>query len=706
MTRYKVTAYLITFAFLCLGFSVFFLSYARLAETIIDLILSLCYYFCGLFQIPNNLPITVNDFSQVLKMTSESVNLPNTLEGFSSNIGFFFKIFFANFNFNLYLDSVLNFLLQILSAFAIFAPFIILLVIIIRNSYFIPNTKYNVDTIPLRCFKWLAKRIYQPIKGFFLGFRDFLNQNKYIKKSWTVIWLFNLNIISVIVAFFAFYFYFAFSFDFASIYRQFVKLIIDSRIIFDNVPVLLLIIIAIKMFLNYRISIAQNKLNHMERRNRGFINELPIVSMTVGSMGKKKTTVITDMALSQEVMFRYEALQRLQKADMKFPYFPWICFEKELKDNMDKGTIYNLATVKEWVRFKQLNFEISPQTSDELYGYDYVRYGDIYNDGLKIEGIFDVLETYAKLYFIYIIQSSLMVANYSIRSDNQLIGEENFPLWACDFFPDSIPADSRFAHILDFDVLRLGKKVIENNPNAGSFEFGCVVITEVGKERGNNLELKDVKKATKETNQKNDLFNSWLKMCRHSATVDYFPFIKVFTDEQRPESWGADARELCDIVHIVSSGPQRLALPFYTIEEMLSEWAFNSFITFYYKLRHIRGDNTLLVHILKTFTALIFKHNLKMYNRYGYCVTSIEKEAGTMDGKPEKKKYFLMNQKIYSQRFSTDCFSDYFNDMAKQTNVGLNDYIEYATEKATVEELKLQNSYFIRALYGEDDDNT
>ena len=139
---------------------------------------------------------------------------------------------------------------------------------------------------------------------------------------------------------------------------------------------------------------------------------------------------------------------------------------------------------------------------------------------------------------------------------------------------------------------------------------------------------------------------------------------------------------------------------------MLSEWAFNSFISFYYKLRHIRGDNTLLVHILKTFTALIFKHNLKMYNRYGYCVTSIEKEAGTMDGKPEKKKYFLMNQKIYSQRFSTDCFSDYFNDMAKQTNVGLDDYIEYATEKATVEELKLQNSYFIRALYGEDDDNT
>ena len=68
--------------------------------------------------------------------------------------------------------------------------------------------------------------------------------------------------------------------------------------------------------------------------------------------------------------------------------------------------------------------------------------------------------------------------------------------------------------------LRLGKKVLENNPKAGSFEFGVVAITEIGKERGNNLELKEVKKVTNETNQKNDLFNSWLKMCRHSATID------------------------------------------------------------------------------------------------------------------------------------------------------------------------------------------
>lgn len=71
-----------------------------------------------------------------------------------------------------------------------------------------------------------------------------------------------------------------------------------------------------------------------------------------------------------------------------------------------------------------------------------------------------------------------------------------------------------------------------------------------------------------------------------------------------------------------------------------------------------------------------------------------------MDGKTENKKYYLMNAKIYAKRFSTDCFSDYFNDIAKKSKIGLMDYLEYATEKATVEELKQQHSYFIEALYG------
>ena len=164
----------------------------------------------------------------------------------------------------------------------------------------------------------------------------------------------------------------------------------------------------------------------MENRNCGFINELPIVSMTCGSMGKKKTTIITDMALSQEVMFREKAFERLQQCDMKFPYFPWISFEKELQKCMEYGTVYNLATTKSWVRKKRERFERTGSLA-QIYGYDYKRYGSTYDDCLKVNGLWDVLETYAQLYFIYVIESSLLVANEWLKQRGKLGGQHKVP---------------------------------------------------------------------------------------------------------------------------------------------------------------------------------------------------------------------------------------------------------------------------------------
>ena len=688
---------ILSLLFIFLGVFHFSTSYIRFAEATGDLWNSVKIYFCEIFGVVHSVPPTVEEYSEVMKW---DIFLPETLQGFKEEATEYVTMLGDEDNFRSYLSIISDKLEDFAKASAILLPCILLLILAIKRIYEAPNTKHGKDTAPLRAFKWVSRLTYQPVKRWVLSYITFLKQYTYIPTLWAICWAFNLNLASIIVAFFAYYFYFAVTFRFETMYLQFCKLFIDLKVALEVFPKWSLITLGYILFDRFRRKIAQAHLRHLEARNCGFINELPIVSMTVGSMGKKKTTIITDMALSQEVMFRQKAFELIRKNDMKFPYFPWISFEMELRRCMEYGTVFNLATVKEWVKKKRLRYEKHENADLQLYGYDCERYGFTYDDGLRIWGLFDVLESYAQLYFIYVIESSLIVANYSIREDNRCIDAGNFPMWATDFFPEITVEGGRHAHILDFDVLRLGKKVLENNPNAGSFEFGVVVISEVGKERGNVLDHKEIKKHTEETNQKNDLFNSWLKMCRHSATVDNFPFIKVFTDEQRPESWGADARDLCDIVHIVSSGKMRLAMPFYTIEEMLTEWAFDGFISMYYDFRHRRGDNTLLVHILKTVTSWLYKRNAKIYNRFGYSVSAIEKERGTMDGKPEKKKYYVMNKKIYARRFSTDCFSDYFNEMARNSKVGLNDYMEYATEKATVEELKLQNSYFINALYG------
>ncbi len=686
---------IISLAFVALG-AVFWQSYVRFGEACRDFGLSVAYYFCELIGIGYSFTPMVTEYSGVLQW---EILLPSDLEGFTASAGNFFSMLIDGENFAMYWSAVGNVMLVVAKVIAILLPCILVLWLVLWRMYRHRNTDHNRNTVPLRIFKAIARWTYQPVKRAVLSYREYLSEHKAVWVCWIILWVFHLNAASIVMGFFAYYFYFVLSFDVANLYVQVCKLFIDLQVIFRHFPWWSIVTVCWLLFNRWRKKIALNRLRHFEARNCGFINELPIVSMSCGSMGRK-TTLITDMVLSQEVMFRQKALEILQQNDMKFPYFPWIAFEDELRRCMEHGTVYNLASVKAWVALKRSRFAHHHNIYWQIYGYELARYGDTFDDALKVNGLFDVLETYAQAYFIYIMQSSLIVANYSIRTDNALLDCGNFPLWLTDFFPKYRRLESRHAHILDFDVLRLGKKVLENNPKAGSFEFGVVAITEIGKERGNNLELKEVKKGTDEANQKNDLFNSWLKMCRHSATVDNFPFIKVFTDEQRPESWGADARDLCDVIHIVSSGDMRLTLPFYTIEEMISEWAFNRFMCLYEDFRFRRGDNTLLVHILKSVVAWLWRRNLRIYNRFGYSILKIEKERGTMDGKTENKKYYLMNAKIYAKRFSTDCFSDYFNDMAKKSKTGLMDYIEYVTEKATVGELKMQNSYFINSLYG------
>ena len=679
-----------------LGIFVFGDSWVRALETIVDFGRSIGYYFCELFFIDHNISPTVKDKSKIFLL---DFDFADNSGQFMQDARSYFLLLFSGENFMAYMDDIESGMLVFVRVFTIAVPCIIVLVMVIRMIYRRPNTKHGKDTVPLRLFRKAAQYTYFPVKRYLASFRDFLIEHGWIWKLSIFIISVHLNLVSIVIAFLAYYFYFAVSFDFASVFVQFYKFAADLQVFFRTVPLWVSLVIGYPVFHRWRQKMALCKLQHFEAKNCGFINELPIVSMACGSMGKKKTTLITDMTLSQEVMFRQKALSILQENDMKFPYFPWVVFEDKLRACMTHGVIYNLATVKDWVQLKRERFERHGSAAWQLYGYDAARYGLTFSDALKTQTIFDVMETYAQAYFIYVLESSLIVSNFSIRTDNVMLDGGNLPLWDLDFFSREPGTESRHAHILDFDALRLGCKLVKDNPNIGSFEFGVVAITEIGKERGNTLELKEVKKGSFMTNQKNDLFNSWLKMCRHSATVDNFPFIKVFTDEQRPQSWGADARELADVIYIVSSGEQRLALPFYTIEGTISEWLFGRFMSLYTNFRFRRGDNTLFVHIFKSITAWLWRRNMRLYNRFGYCELALQRERGTLDGQIEQKRYYLMNAKIYSKRFSTDCFSDYFNDMAKKTKVGLKDYLEYATEKANVDELKKQNSYFINSLY-------
>lgn len=225
-----------------------------------------------------------------------------------------------------------------------------------------------------------------------------------------------------------------------------------------------------------------------------------------------------------------------------------------------------------------------------------------------------------------------------------------------------------------------------------------VSISEVGKERGNNLVLQEIKRNTDETNQKNDLFNTYLKMCRHPETVCNFPFVRILTDEQRPESWGADARDLCSILHIKESGETACMMPLFFAEDLLHDLLYPHFRQWLVEYRHNRSDVTLPYYIVNHLMTALHRYRNRIYNLYGTCILTVETEDGTMDGEKTEHQYYLSSKKIYSDRFATDCFRGYFEKRNEDCTEGLEDCPSYGTTRATMDELHGQHSYFIRDM--------
>lgn len=698
----------ITLAIIIGGIFAFPNAFGRLAESVRDFGLSVGYSFCEMFGIEHSISPTINSLPKVpffflppvLEAQVPNVSLPDTWNGFVANWHAYWQLWIAKDNFLAYLSLLGKIVVVLLEVAVVAIPVIFILYVCFSQYLKRENNDYDKDSKPLIAFKWFTAHTYSPVKNWLKKFVGFIASHKSYWIIWLCYTLFCFNAFAIAFEFIGFYAYFIVTYDVGNIYIQIYKLAIDLSAMFNLIPTWAWIILAVILLDRWRKNIAYSRLNHFEMCNRGFINELPITSMDCGTMGKKKTTMLTDMALSQDVMFRDKAFEKILENDLKFPHFPWINLENEIKRAMRFHRIYNLATVKMWVAKKARRWCKKP-CRRKIFNYDYNRYELEYDDKLKVVNVWDIIEIYAQLYFVYVIQSSLLIANYSIRTDEILSDLGNFPMWNTDFFKrDSrlSEAYSRHAHILDMDSLRLGVKMVSDSKTVNSFEFGVIVITEVGKERGNSVTNAEIKKKDDGANPKNDNFNGWLKMARHSATIDNFPFIKVFTDDQRPESLGADVRELCEIVHIRDSGEMRLAMPFFTVAELLHSWLYGKFADLYYRYRYKRSDNTLMLYLLKNIMSAFHSYYTRIYNRFGYCELKVQVEDGTQDGNYCDKKYYIMSKKIYSNRFSTDCFSDFFVEKALRSPVGLDDLREYESEKATFEELKAQNSYFINDL--------
>lgn len=599
------------------------------------------------------------------------------------------------------------------------APFVVLPVFLFAAMLQNRNHDVGAKSRPLRAFLKIRDKIFTPIRRYLAGLKQFFTRRKWLRYILLLCVLYFFNLLNVALEAIAYLLYFSASFDLINLFVQCVKLLSDLAPMVRFVPLPLWIIAGVYVLCKLRRRIAFKTLRKYEQKNLEFSQKLNLALLISGTMGKGKTMLAQSLAQTMEDYFRQSAFETMRAVDAQFPRFPWPRFEEFLKRNARKHTLYNLTTIRSF--FELQRYYYGPEASKPdarawrthvrkkygyayhgpFFGYDKARFGTEYDDGLKYVDLFDAMTDYACAFHIYTLPSSQIVANYGIRSDKALEDEGNLPRFDHEYFdvPTARADQSNMAHIIDFDAFRLGLHVKEDNPLSNFFEFGIVVITEIGKERGNQNDLKGLEKNDENANQKNDLFNPMIKLIRHSSTVANFPYARFICDEQRAENWGADARDLCDILDICDVAPEKIVLPFFFFEEALYLLASKIFRKIYYeRFRFRRGDETLTIYFLKWLYARIVQHYGRVSNTFSVSKMHLTKQDGKQEKAPEPAVWYKLSKKDKALRYSTDCYSGFFKKRTAASPYGLNDIPTYKNIKPTYEELQSQNSYFINGI--------
>ena len=709
----------ITLVFLGCGF-LFPNAIPRLAESVWDGITSVLYYLS--YVVLDNTDLvwpTVTELPswEFAESPWEPLSLfPWTWEEFKVLWSAYWTAFVSEANFAAYIEAVGDFLYKLSKVLLILLPLDAAIFRKLRSYTNVEPNKRKGESKPLRRFKRFSFKVIYPVVAWIKDFVFFVRENKRYLNTWITLWLLYFNVLSIVISFVAYFFYFSASFDIISLYTQVLKLFIDLTPMIRFLPGIVWLGVGAWIYNYVCRDMAFLRLYAYERSNRAFLKKRGIVTTVYGEMGTGKTQLITSMALSAEIEQWDAAYDIMLERELMFPNFPWQNVRDYLKREIEGRRLCDIDAVRarfrtyqkgfDWIlsegfdveswRAYRRNVKIrGKRVPDYTFGYDFEHYRYTYNDELKITHLFEAVSDYAQAYLVFTVRTSLIFSNYSIRVDSMLRDFGNMPYRDNDFLERDVRDQdyySRRSHIINYDMLRLGRKMQKEF----KLSFGVFVITEIDKERKNAVELQEEKKKGDEVNQKNDLFNSTLMMCRHAAVIANRVFIRIIADLQRPEAWGAGGRELGEVIYIEEAGTQYPALPFlspYWLFEGVFSWLKAKWRDFHSKYNIKRRDGTLFAYAVDNVTSVINNHYDKVRGKFGTFTLKLQVQSGRMDGGVTSAKWHIITKKDRSARYKTDCLSSVFATYTPNT-MHIDDFICYAGNIGTLEENGLQNSYF------------
>ncbi len=650
---------------------------------------------------------------------SDIAFIPKTDEVFLAKVEIFFKMLINSTTLEIWWLKASNIIYVVTQILLVLILLITITIIIFAFTGNTVSNDDNVNTKPLNIFLKIKGATYDKAKALVLDYIDFIfSGHKVYFKIWLIIVLLEFNVFTIAVEFLAFYFYMIAGIELTAFPMQFYKLFLDILVPFSTLPLPFYVVPTLYVFAKVRKYLADKRIYaHLDVAEE-FTRNLSLVTLICGTMNTKKTTFLTALSLIQSKLDREKALDVMLDIDAKFPLFPFINLERCIRRGIQTHAVYNLATAKRFINkieeayiYLLSNRRLSRHYLKSLrrqYGYYFNNYlfdyeascGMSWTDGTKLYTLFDCLRDYAKAFFVYVIDCSLVYSNYSIRTDDVQEDVGNFPVWDFDYLNRDVmkrEKESRFSHVLHYDILRLGKRVIKNNAYAGVLDIGIVSITEIGKERGNKFSGNGSKKE-EGCNQNNDLMNHEIKMCRHHATIANHPFIHFFTDEQRPEDWGANARELADVLYIKSSTDFEICSPLFALDELVYSFIHGIYNRFLLDNKFYRSDNTLKSYLVKNFYNIIYNAYQRNFARYAISKLKLKTSSGRDLDDSKNTSFVLCKVLVHSDRFSTDSHAGFFEARANRSKLGIIDVPEYKGLTADMEELHSQESFFVKDI--------
>ena len=537
------------------------------------------------------------------------------------------------------------------------------------------------------------------------------------------IWLFNLNIATIGFEFVAFMLWVGPALGFYNIFTQIAKLALDLSVGFRTLPKMVSTLLVLWIFHKWRRHVGFERLSDLEKDDMQFLEDHPGNYTVVGKPRVGKTRLITLLARLENKRFRLRARKKMMEDMKQFRAMNWHAVRQTV-ENFRKNSKFGLEFIRGFCEELQACFERRKSMSvkerkgilknfqalgyvgnDFIFDYDYEKYGMTYNNGLILLPIWRTLTYYMEEYAIYT-STSLVVSNYPIRSTIRFKQRSRcFPVMKANCFklrPQDVESATKWSHIIPHDGLRLGVKYNPNGTYNNSIDSGLFVISEAGKEFGNQITNRGKDKAGG-CNPTNDLWMMNAKMISHAMTINYECYTRIMVDEQRSGSIQADFNELGSKLTLKRRTKDKIKMPFFAFEEvayMLICGAYNKIWEFYWS-RH--GKDCLTMHVLEWLDNVINSHYERTMNVFGSHDIKLkvtdESSGETMESGKDETLH-VMKAMTDGDVYDTGFFGIVYREKFKKSQVGGREKIPCFTSKTpTIPQMVFQQSHMYKEVF-------